>query len=241
MQSLRENPLLLASVGNILLKLGIPYYSFVTLKNKNANAYLHSHEYKIPIKMEHDKNRVTSHGQQVNAIVRPDGNSQWQFYPIGIALERVRSDISAGKSKPRVNFGDRFRLFHHNTRSFLRTHNVAAPMTGSNYEMTTVMNDAAPDGSKAYNDSVWRLVSADDIAENEIFRSLIHPIKIVAESHNVAVHCTQKALPIWGFGQLEVTGFRESDQGASGLNVWHVEDVYMNYGGPSMIVINNRD
>lgn len=185
--------------------LAVPPYIAINIYNNHCGAYLHSHEHYIPTKLEHDNDRISSGGQQVVGFGdKADMNSKWILEPHG--LSKMRIEKSDKPEEKFIKIGDEFRLLHNETQTYLRTHNVAAPMTPSNFEVSTFHKNVA-EYQSYYNDSIFVLKSSDH-SFGETAKSKVNLLRFVSVAHNVALSCDETKLPNWGFYMKEISGFR---------------------------------
>jgi dolichyl-phosphate-mannose-protein mannosyltransferase len=218
----------------IILIVDIPYSSNITLKNVDSNVYLHSHSHRIPLK--HKDGRISSNGQQVNAYEHSDENSIWQILPCELKKtgDPLHEDVKKFQKRKNITVevkrdvrylrvGDYVRLMHVATNSFLRTHDVASPMTQTHMEVTTVIQDVL-DGKKCeYEAILWKVVSPD-LSVGTIIKSKKQSFKLINVQHNVAVFSDVKSkLPAWGFGMQELNGNKEIS--AKYGNLWTVQEI----------------
>jgi dolichyl-phosphate-mannose-protein mannosyltransferase len=125
-----------------------------------------------------------------------------------------------------IRVGDIVRLKHVATDSYLKTHDVASPLTQTNMEVTTIteenLND--PEGTfGSYEDNLWRVVIPDKPA-GSLFTSKKDAFKLLSVTYPVALFSTKKGmLPDWGFKMQEVNGNKDTD--ARTGNMWTVSEI----------------
>lgn len=167
----------------------------IRLRSVQDKVYLHSHQHRIP--KNHPEGKVSSGGQQVNGYPVEDGNNIWQI----IAQKDLIED------------GDTVRLRHEATGRFLKTHDVASPLTMTNMEITAV------DEGINYEDTLWRIKLAKG-------KSSIHSIEsqfqLLSVKHSVYLNNHGKNLPEWAFGQRELNGDRRSENKSTW---WFVSEI----------------
>lgn len=190
----------------------INYYDSLTLKHKDTEAFLHSHNAQYPLRYE--DGRISSQGQQVTAFNGEefDDNNYWQILP----AKDFKEEFTTGQP---VKLGDTIRLYHPATKSFLLTHDVASPYYPTNEEFTTVDQEQA--FGEKYNFTLFKLESFDkkhgDLkTKGSIFKVLHVPTVVAMWTHN------DKLLPDWGFNQQEVNGNKKLGEGA---NLWFFNSI----------------
>ena len=218
------------TIGSI----NIPYFSNITMKHADTGIYLHSHVHLIPLR--HEDGRVSSQGQQVNGYAHCDKNSEWQIEPVDVNQyhwdipELTETETERGIRYIRDN--DLIRLRHLTTDSYLKTHDVASPLTQTNMEMTTI-KESHPDYSTRYNETVWKIVMADGEPGSSYLKTKKELFKIVSAKYNVAVYShKKKLLPEWGYKMQEINGNKNLEENG---NTWTVQDVY------HPRIVNNTD
>ncbi|XP_005092590.1 protein O-mannosyl-transferase 1 [Aplysia californica] len=192
----------------------VSYGSQITLRHTEnlANGqpcWLHSHAHMYPVKYP-DK-RGSSHQQQVTCYVFKDINNWW------IIKKPESHDLMVDDPPVPVKHGDIVQLIHGVTSRALNSHDVAAPMTPSNQEVSCYVN---------YNVSMpaqnlWRVDIVNRDSEDEQWQTIKSQIRLVHVNTTTAIKTTGKQLPEWGFNQLEVSADRLVKQKAT---VWNVEE-----------------
>ncbi|EGW33069.1 uncharacterized protein SPAPADRAFT_137353 [Spathaspora passalidarum NRRL Y-27907] len=195
----------------------VKYCDQITIKHKDTEAFLHSHEYDYPLRYENG--RVSSNTRQVNAVIdsaEEDVNNQWEIVPIG--------DKKKGQD---VFTNDIIRLRHVGTGGYLLTHDVASPLKATHEEFTLAFDEE--EGSKKYNETLFRLrmyhASSSAKKQNQRKRVMTRatPLKIVHMDTVVAMWThNDEVLPEWGFGQQEVCGNKKIQDKD---NVWTFDTI----------------
>ncbi|ODV91618.1 glycosyltransferase family 39 protein [Tortispora caseinolytica NRRL Y-17796] len=201
-ETLNENPLMKDARQ-------VNYYDKITLRHSSTENYLHSHDQHYPLRYE--DGRVSSQGQQVTAVEHPDGNSYWIIYP------SFDEDVHvAGRA---VKFGQRVRLYHPETNTFLLSHDVASPFYPTNQEFTAVSPENA---AERFNFTLFE-IRPIYAQRNEPVKTKAGLFKFVHVPSNVCMWThDDKALPEWGFGQFEVNGNKDmSDR----TNTWYIDEI----------------
>ncbi|KAJ3176165.1 hypothetical protein HK101_010497 [Irineochytrium annulatum] len=202
--------------------LAIPYSSLISIKHRESSGYLHSHVDRYPLR--YDDGRISSQGQQVTSYPHRDPNNMWEVVPVNTSL--FAADIKPLTSEELekgiryVRHNDIVQLMHVNTKTYLRTHDVASPLTTTNMEVTTISADA-DDYATSYVDTLWRLEITDGEPSMKI-RSRRNHFRILSVPHKVAVHVNKDLLPDWGFGQAEINGNKNQLESS---NVFYADEV----------------
>ncbi|BFZ19967.1 hypothetical protein BsWGS_23006 [Bradybaena similaris] len=194
--------------------LNVAYGSQITLRHvENVGigqpCWLHSHAHMYPIKYQ-DK-RGSSHQQQVTCYIFKDINNWW------IIKRPDRQELMVENPPVLVKHGDIVQLVHGVTSRALNTHDVAAPMTPSNQEVSCYVN---------YNVSMpaqnlWRVEIVNRESDNENWQTIKSQVRLIHVNTSTALKTTGKQLPEWGFHQLEVAADRLINQKAA---IWNVEE-----------------
>ncbi|KAI8815781.1 Dolichyl-phosphate-mannose-protein mannosyltransferase-domain-containing protein [Fimicolochytrium jonesii] len=187
-----ENPLELA------------YGSKITLKNNGrGGGLLHSHVQRYP---------TGSEQQQVTCYHHKDSNNHWI----------VRKAWKQTEDPEKVEFvkdGDVLRLVHASTGRNLHSHNVKAPVT-------TAQNEVSCYGNATIGDSndLWKLERVDDLldAKSEGIRSLTTRFRLRHHLSGCLLRSHAVTLPQWGFKQAEVVCQKKGDD-ASKNHWWNIE------------------
>ncbi|XP_059150933.1 protein O-mannosyl-transferase 1-like [Physella acuta] len=194
--------------------LNVAYGSQITLRHTENVAvgqpcWLHSHAHMYPVKYP-DK-RGSSHQQQVTCYIFKDINNWW------IIKHPDRQDLMVEDPPKPVKHGDIIQLVHGITSRALNTHDVAAPVTPNNQEVSCYVN---------YNVSMpaqnlWKLDIVNRESDDEIWQTIKSQIRLIHVNTSTAMKTTGKQLPEWGFHQLEVTADRMIQQKST---IWNVEE-----------------
>lgn len=169
-------------------------HSFVTLKNQGlTGGLLHSHVQTFP---------EGSKQQQVTAYAHKDSNNNWVFQK---ARGLPYFDTETDKSAEYVLDGMTVRLVHALTGRNLHTHEVAAPVKKSEYEV-------AGYGNMTIGDSKDNWVVEIMESSGKENSSMLHPLTSSFRLKNPTMDCylgvTGNSLPQWGFRQGEVACFK---------------------------------
>ncbi|ORE07517.1 O-mannosyltransferase [Rhizopus microsporus var. microsporus] len=195
--------------------LEVHYGDVITLKHKDTNAFLHSHDLHYPLRYE--DGRVSSTGQQVTGVLESNENCFWRVKPT-FPIE------DNGEPVP-VKNGDVIQLEHVVTGTNLLTHDVASPWMPTNEEITTVPLDSR------YEETLFKIIFEDD--DMDILETHMTPFRLIHEDTKVAVWVHNKKLPEWGLGHLEVNGNKNA---VDNTNYWMAQEIK----GKNATEINSR-
>ncbi|KAL2149578.1 hypothetical protein VTH82DRAFT_8229 [Thermothelomyces myriococcoides] len=175
--------------------LEVAYGSLVTIKNMGyGGGLLHSHVQTYP---------DGSGQQQVTCYHHKDANNNWFFYP-------NRNDKPYDpEAEPRfIGDGEVIRLLHAQTGRNLHSHQIAAPLTKSQWEVSCYGNATIGD-SKDH----WRIEVVSDAASRDRsrIRTLTTAFRLKHEVLGCYLRASNRNLPQWGFKQVEVTCTKENN------------------------------
>lgn len=164
--------------------------SRATLKNMGyGGGLLHSHVQTFP---------EGSQQQQVTCYHHKDANNDWFIYP-------NRDEPNYEAASPELRFigdGSVIRLIHAQTGRNLHSHDIAAPVTKSDKEVSCYGNLTVGD-----NKDHWQIEVVRDPASRD--RSRIRTLTTAFRLRHQVLGCYLRAgnknLPQWGFRQIEVT------------------------------------
>ncbi|KAI9281128.1 O-mannosyltransferase [Sporodiniella umbellata] len=182
--------------------LAVHYGDEISLKNKDTNAYLHSHDLHYPLRYE--DGRVSSTGQQVTGVMEQDDNCFWRIK----ATQPLDADTA-------VKNGDIVQLEHVVTHTNLLTHDVASPWMPTNEEVTTVPLDTR------YEETLFKIVFEEGGQGDPLETHMIH-FRLLHEDTKVAIWAHNKKLPEWGLGHLEINGNKNA---LDGTNHWVAQEI----------------
>ncbi|GAA5816412.1 hypothetical protein MFLAVUS_009941 [Mucor flavus] len=183
--TLLNNPLGLHS-------LDIMYNQSVRFQHRKTSAFLHSYHFNYPAMYE--DGRFSSQGAQVVGTTQPDINSYWRIL--------AGSHLAGDGRKQYIKHNDVIQLEHIGTGKLLMTHDVAAPWTPTNQEITTTNDPAKLD------DTFFRVV-LNDVSSGDLWSTLSKSINLVHVKTNTGLFCTNLNLPEWGNFNLEVNGNKQ--------------------------------
>ncbi|PWY68046.1 protein O-mannosyl transferase [Aspergillus heteromorphus CBS 117.55] len=180
--------------------------SRVTLKNMGyGGGLLHSHIQTYP---------EGSTQQQVTCYHHKDANNDWFIYP-----NRHEPDFDTDGPLRFIGDGDIIRLIHGQTGRNLHSHAISAPVTKSQYEVSSYGNITIGDDKDH-----WAIEVIDDVASRD--RSRIRTLTTAFRLRHPVLGCYLRAgnvnLPQWGFKQIETTCAKE-DKPNDVYTHWNVE------------------
>ncbi|EXF84757.1 dolichyl-phosphate-mannose-protein mannosyltransferase [Colletotrichum fioriniae PJ7] len=186
--------------------LEVAYGSRATIKNMGyGGGLLHSHVQTYP---------EGSTQQQVTCYHHKDANNDWFFYP-----NRADADYDAEAPPRFIGDGETIRLIHAQTGRNLHSHEIAAPMTKSDKEVSSYGNLTIGDDKDHWTVEVVRDVASRD-------RSRIRTLTTAFRLRHPVLGCYLRAgnvnLPQWGFKQIEVTCTKTNNPRDSYTH-WNVE------------------
>ncbi|EGN95845.1 glycosyltransferase family 39 protein [Serpula lacrymans var. lacrymans S7.3] len=198
-------------VGNDFSRnpLEVAYGSKITLKNMGwGGGLLHSHVQTYP---------AGSTQQQVTCYHYKDDNNDWVVLP--------RWDESEYNPNDPLHFlqdGDVIRLQHAATTRNLHSHNVPAPVTKLNNEVSCYGNATIGD----YHD-YWKVEVVDDIKQGskdkvDRIHSLTTRLRFRHDTLGCYLRAANSVLPQWGYKQIEVSCDKENNPNDP-HTYWNVE------------------
>jgi dolichyl-phosphate-mannose-protein mannosyltransferase len=183
--------------------LEIAYGSRATIKNMGyGGGLLHSHVQTYP---------EGSTQQQITCYHHKDANNEWWFYP-----NRNQPEFDPEAPIKYVADGDVLRFIHSQTGRNLHSHDVSAPVTKADKEVSCYGNTTVGDEKDH-----WTMEVVKDVASND--RTKIRTLTTAFRLKHTALGCYLRAgnvnLPQWGFKQIEVTCTKDN----------HPKDVYTHW------------
>lgn len=186
--------------------LEIAYGSKATLKNMGyGGGLLHSHVQTYP---------EGSTQQQITCYHHKDANNDWFFYP-------NRNEPEFDPQGPLQYVADRsvIRLLHAQTGRNLHSHQVSAPVTKADHEVSCYGNVTIGDEKDH-----WTVEVVSDAASSD--RSRIRTLTTAFRLRHTSLGCYLRAgnvnLPQWGFKQIETTCVKENNP-RDKYTQWNVE------------------
>jgi dolichyl-phosphate-mannose-protein mannosyltransferase len=186
--------------------LEVAFGSRVTIKNMGyGGGLLHSHVQTYP---------EGSKQQQVTCYHHKDANNDWFFYP-----NRRDPDYDE-QAEPRfIGNGDVIRLIHAQTGRNLHSHDIAAPITKGDKEVSSYGNLTIGDDKDH-----WKVEVIDDAASRDYskIRTLTTAFRLKHEVLGCYLRAGNVNLPQWGFKQIEVTCTKDNKPRDSYTH-WNIE------------------
>ncbi|KAI9923675.1 Protein O-mannosyltransferase 2 [Aspergillus wentii] len=180
--------------------------SRVTLKNMGyGGGLLHSHIQTFP---------EGSNQQQVTCYHHKDANNDWFIYP-----NRHEAEFDPDTPLRFVGDGDTIRFIHGQTGRNLHSHAIPAPVTKSQYEVSSYGNITIGDDKDH-----WVVEVINDVASKD--RTRIRTLTTAFRLRHPVLGCYLRAgnvnLPQWGFKQIETTCVKENRPGDVYTH-WNIE------------------
>lgn len=188
----------------------IAHGSQVTLRHTHGKTcWLHSHEHVYPVR--YSDGRGSSHQQQVSCYTFKDVNNWW------IIKRPNREDLAVEEPIDRIKHGDMIQLVHGLTHRALNSHDVAAPVSPHNQEISCYID---------YNISMaaqnlWKVDIINRDTAGDIWHTINSQVRLIHVNTTAAMRFTGKQYPDWGFVQHEVASDRNINQADT---VWNVEE-----------------
>lgn len=173
--------------------LDLHFFDTVRIQSQNAQAFLHSHLHHYP--MQYPDGRISSQGQQVTGYPKEDPNNLWQILP------PVYMEPEEYTGNTIIIGSQNIMLRHVATDTFLMTHDVASPGYNTNEEFTTTTRDLAYGAKHDFTLFNLDLASGGDIARTKLSMFRLKHVQTM-----VSMWLSDKYLPDWGYGQLEING-----------------------------------
>ncbi|KAI0320711.1 glycosyltransferase family 39 protein [Amylostereum chailletii] len=198
-------------IGNDFAKnpLEIAYGSRLTLKNMGwGGGLLHSHIQTYP---------VGSNQQQVTCYHYKDTNNDWM-----ITSRWDEPELDRNGPLRWLQHDDVIRLVHVQTGRNLHSHNIPAPISKLNNEVSCYGNETLGDLH-----DYWVVEVVDDIKRGhrekfDRIHSLTTRLRFRHQASGCYLRAANKPLPEWGFKQIEVSCDKENDP-KDMYTYWNVE------------------
>lgn len=190
--------------------LEVGHGSQITLRHTyGRTCWLHSHAHVYPLRYP-DK-RGSSHQQQVTCYSFKDVNNWW------IVKRPNRNDLVVSQPVDAIRHGDIVQLVHGITSRALNSHDVAAPMSPQNQEVSCYID---------YNVSMpaqnlWKVDIANRDQVGDVWHTIQSQVRLIHVNSSQALKFSGRQLPEWGFNQHEVVTDRIISQPDS---IWNVEE-----------------
>ncbi len=154
----------------------VAHGSQITLRHTHGKTcWLHSHEHVYPVRYE--DGRGSSHQQQVSCYGYKDVNNWW------IVKRPDREDLAVHDPVDVVSDGDTIQLVHGMTHRALNSHDVAAPMSPHNQEISCYIDYNISMASE----NLWKvdIVNAPHTGTDKwnAIASQVHPVELIIHRH----------------------------------------------------------
>lgn len=153
--------------------------------------------------------------QQVTCYHHKDANNDWFFYP-------NRRDADYDENSEELRFfgdGDVIRLIHAQTGRNLHSHDISAPVTKADKEVSSYGNLTVGDDKDHWTVEVVRDVASKDKSK---IRTLTTAFRLKHEVLGCYLRAGNVNLPQWGFRQIEVTCTKDNNPRDTYTH-WNVE------------------
>lgn len=194
--------------------LNVVYGSQITLRFSNNQSpsrpcWLHSHPHVYPIR--YPDGRGSSHQQQVTCYIFKDLYNWW-------IIKHPNSNTLMVSDPPQpVKHGDLIQLVHGLTGRALNSHDVAAPMSPQNQEVSCYIDYNVSMAAQ----NLWKVELINRNSNEENWQTIKSFVRLHHVSTSQALKVSGKQLPEWGFHQLEVVTDHLTDQMHT---IWNVEE-----------------
>lgn len=184
--------------------------SQITLRHTHGRTcWLHSHSHLYPIR--YTDNRGSSHQQQVTCYTFKDVNNWW------IVKRPNKDTLVVGDHIDVIKHGDIIQLVHGITSRALNTHDVAAPISPHNQEVSCYID---------YNVSMpaqnlWKVDIINKEQTDNVWHSIQSLIRLIHVNTSQALKFSGRQLPDWGFHQHEIVTDKVIQQEDT---IWNVEE-----------------
>ncbi|VVC38730.1 Hypothetical protein CINCED_3A015703 [Cinara cedri] len=192
--------------------LHVSHGSQITLRHTHGRTcWLHSHTHVYPIKYA-DK-RGSSHQQQVTCYTFKDVNNWWIIKRPEINTLAVENT----KDPDSIKHGDIIQLVHGMTSRALNSHDVAAPVSPQNQEVSCYID---------YNvtmpaQNLWKVEIINRDQFGDVWQAINSQVVLIHFNSTQALKFSGRQLPDWGFNQHEVVTDKVIFQDDT---VWNVEE-----------------
>lgn len=174
--------------------LELAFGSRVTLKNMGyGGGLLHSHHQTYP---------EGSQQQQITCYHHKDSNNDWFFYP-----NRHQPDYSPDEDLRFPGNGDEIRLIHAQTGRNLHSHQVNAPVTKADWEVSCYGNTTVGDTKDHWVIEVVRDAASRDYSK---IRTLTTSFRLKHKDLGCYLRAGNVNLPQWGFKQIETSCVKQN-------------------------------
>ncbi|XP_065203314.1 protein O-mannosyltransferase 1 [Planococcus citri] len=190
--------------------LQVAHGSQITLRHTHGRTcWLHSHAHVYPLRYA-DK-RGSSHQQQVTCYTFKDVNNWW------IVKRPNKDTLVVNDPIDVIKHGDIIQLVHGITSRALNTHDVAAPMSPHNQEVSCYIdyNVSMP------TQNLWRVEIINKDQTDNAWHSIQSMVRLVHVNSSQALKFSGRQLPDWGFFQHEIVTDKVIQQEDT---VWNVEE-----------------
>lgn len=193
----------------------VSHGSQVTLRHSLGRpCWMHSHLHNYPIK--YGDGRGSSHQQQVTCYSFKDVNNWW------IVKRPLVENLAVNETKDVIKHGDEIHLVHGMSGRLLNSHDVAAPQSPQNQEVSCYIDHNVSMSAEP----LWRVeiiggCGGSTNSEGCEWHAVKSTVRLIHVTSGQALRMSGKQLPKWGFHQHEVVTDRIVVQDDT---VWNVEE-----------------
>jgi len=188
------------------------YGSYVPIRHWNTYNYLHSHNHTY---------LNGSKQQQVTAYPKQEGNNLWTIENQTIPVSPDGSS-SYNTCLVFVESGSVIRLNHMSTNRRLHAHSFPAPVTSEHDEIS----DSRQKESSGDDNDLFRVeidqASSEPGAAKARLKAIHSKFRLVHLKTGCVLSSHKVRLPVWGFGQQEVT-CAHGDDSQTPNTIWYIE------------------
>lgn len=190
--------------------LQVAHGSQITLRHAHGRTcWLHSHNHVYPLRYS-DK-RGSSHQQQVTCYTFKDVNNWW------IVKRPNKNNLVVSEPVDVIRHGDTIQLVHGITSRALNSHDVAAPVSPHNQEVSCYID---------YNVSMpaqnlWKVEIINREQTGDIWHTIQSLVRLIHVNSSQALKFSGRQLPEWGFYQHEIVTDKIIQQDDT---IWNVEE-----------------
>ena len=159
----------------------------------------------------YEDGRGSSHQQQVSCYTFKDINNWW------IVKRPERESLVVSEPVDTIKHGDIIQLVHGMTHRALNTHDVAAPVSPNNQEVSCYID---------YNismpaENMWKVDIINRDTAGDVWHTINSQIRLIHVNTTQALKFSGKQYPEWGYEQLEIVADKNINQAET---IWNVEE-----------------
>lgn len=155
--------------------------------------------------------RGSSHQQQVSCYSFKDINNWW------IIKRPDREELAVQEPIDSIQHGDIIQLVHGMTHRALNSHDVAAPVSPHNQEVSCYIDYNISMASE----NLWRVDIVNKDTVGDVWHTINSQVRLIHVNTTQALKYSGTTYPDWGFHQIEVVTDKNLNQADT---VWNVEE-----------------